>query len=204
MICQILFTDFPECLGKILIDFKNKKVLNNRNLILFLTICLSVTSSVYGIILVIISFKLNTSLGGSISDTLVRYSLGAILLSISTTGWIATLYQLTLLGEKRISDSLRRELLGNGNNREIYKVFASRGGFKRISIMESMKEPRLRNEIARTTKTDWKEVDRNLRILKSINLVKVQSLHESVSVYELTEQGREVLREVETILGETS
>lgn len=204
MIYEILFTDFPDILGKILIDFKNRKALNNRDLILFLTICLSVTSSVYGIILIIISFKLNTSLGGSISDTLVRYSLGAILLSIGTMGWIATLYQLTLLGEKRILNSLRREFLGNENHREIYKVFASRGGFKRISIMESMKEPRLRNEIARTTKTDWKEVDRNLRILKSINLVKVQSLHESVSVYELTEQGREVLHEIETILGESS
>ena len=178
--------------------------MNNRNLILFLTIGLSITSSIYGVILVVISFQPSSSLGGSTTDILARYSHGAIVLSIGAMGWLATLYQLTLLQEKRISVSLRRELSGNGDNREVYRTFASRGGFKRLSIMESMESPRLRNEIARTTKTDWKEVDRNLRILKSIDLVKVQSLHESVSVYELTEKGREVLQLVKTILSETT
>lgn len=154
--------------------------------------------------MVIISFQHGTSLGGSAADTLVRYSHGVILLSFGAIGWLTTLYQLSLLSERKNSVLLKKELSRSGNNKEIYLIFKSKGGLRRLSIMESMDGPKLRNEIARTTKTDWKEVDRNLRILKSVDLVRTQSPHEAVSVYELTEKGKEVLHLVKAILGETS
>ena len=48
--------------------------------------------------------------------------------------------------------------------------------------------PRMKSEIAKITTTDWKEVDRNIRILSSVDLVKTEFIHGSFSVYELTER----------------
>ena len=69
-----------------------------------------------------------------------------------------------------------------------------------MSIMESLKIPRMKSEIAKITTTDWKEVDRNIRILSSVDLVNTEFVHGSFSVYELTERGKEALRTVETSL----
>lgn len=92
------------------------------------------------------------------------------------------------------------KLSGKEDGLAIYNIFKGRGGNRRLLIMESLKVARMRNEIAKITNTDWKEVDRNIRILCSFNLVKTDFVHGSFSVYEMTERGKEILRIIETVL----
>lgn len=175
--------------------------MKGKRLILLLTVCLSIISSIYGILLIVTPSHYSVSkslLPQALSTHGLTGTYGVISLSVGFIGWILSFYQIQSLRDKKVSKTLRKELSGTDLDGEIYDTFRKRGGINRLSILDSLSTPRLRNQIARMTKIDWKEVDRNLRVLSSINLVRVQYSSGSFSVYELTGRGREVLRIVKT------
>lgn len=116
-----------------------------------------------------------------------------LLISAGVLGLFATFYG-TLYPDHTLSKgSMRKQMSNHGFDRNVYRIFSGRGAPTRIAIMYSLETPRLRNEIACMTNTDWKEVDRNIRILESADLVNIEFSHGSLSVYCLTESGRELL-----------
>lgn len=68
-------------------------------------------------------------------------------------------------------------------------------------MMEILETPMIRSEIADIVGMDWKEVDRNIKILESVDLVKTQYSHGSTSVFELTNKGKNVLEKVKSAIG---
>ena len=126
-------------------------------------------------------------------DTLGR-SLIAVSMYLGILGWVLTVYEIITAKKFQFNGSLRKIIDSEGFDRDIYRIFSSRGGSKRLSIMQTLATPKLRNEIARITNIDWKEVDRNIRILEASNLVKMQYSHGSLNVYRLTETGEDLIK----------
>ena len=161
-----------------------------------LLIALSVASTAYSIFLVF-TFHSTVVYGhltfSQASEAVVRQPSFLIPISMGIIGWLTTVYEVLTIGQREFPKTLRKKMLRVGFDNNIYKMFSGRGGDRRIAIMGALDTPKLRNEIANITNTDWKEVDRNVKILVSVNLVKIEYSHGSLSVYRLTESGRELL-----------
>ena len=171
--------------------------MNRKIITILVLIALSEGSTLYGVFL-ILTFHYNVVYGASSSPSMVSgivmgqpYFL--IPVSIGILGWIATVYEVLTLKQVEFTGKLRRKMSSEGYGRDVYRIFSGRGGARRLSIMYALDTPRLRNEIANITNTDWKEVDRNVKILESVNLVRIKFSHGSMSVYNLTESGKELL-----------
>ncbi|MCL5874588.1 MAG: hypothetical protein M1161_04530 [Candidatus Thermoplasmatota archaeon] len=121
-------------------------------------------------------------------------------LSLSVAGWLLTGYEIFAERRKQISQILRTRISGSRDNWNVYRVFKGKGGARRLTILESLDVPRQRNEVAKLTNTDWKEVDRNIRILESANLVRLRTAKTSFPFYELTEQGEELLEKISAVV----
>jgi predicted transcriptional regulator len=169
-------------------------------LVLVITIGISLANSIFSIVFVLLILTSNIPpVKGSPGMVKVPgYSVAAIPISTAALGWLIICYELISHRKNDISKILRKRLSEKWDNRALYDAFRGRGGPRRLSIMESLGTPKMRNEIAQLTGTDWKEVDRNIRILESIDLVRIQYNHGTVSVYELTGKGKEFLNLVET------
>jgi DNA-binding MarR family transcriptional regulator len=119
-------------------------------------------------------------------------------LSLSVAGWLLTGYELFAEKRKQISHILKTRISGGRDRWNVYNIFKGKGGARRLTIMESLNVPRQRNEVAKLTNTDWKEVDRNIRILEAANLVRLRTAKTAFPFYELTEQGEELLEIIST------
>ena len=64
-----------------------------------------------------------------------------------------------------------------------------------------MESPKHRHELSELTGIDWKEVDRQLSVMEKYGLVKVQVQSGTVKLYQVTEQGRLLLKLVEELSG---
>lgn len=69
-----------------------------------------------------------------------------------------------------------------------------RGSGSRLILLQNMEEPKHRLQLAEDTRLDWKEVDRQLRILENYGLAKVSAQSGVVKLYQITEQGRILLK----------
>lgn len=169
----------------------------NRKIVLILSlIALSEGLTLYGIFM-ILSFHynvINSAASESMASTIViRKPNFLIPVSMGIIGWMTTVYEVIRLKSGDFNGTLRKKISQEGFDRSVYRMFTGRGGPRRLAIMNALDTPKLRNEIAKITNTDWKEVDRNVRILESANLVKIQYSHGSMSVYYLTEVGRDLI-----------
>lgn len=87
-----------------------------------------------------------------------------------------------------------------GFSKNIYDLMIKmRGSSSRLVLLQSLSSPRHRTELSELSGLDWKEVDRNLELLQSYGLVSVFVQTGSVKVYQITEQGRLLLRLVEDL-----
>ena len=68
-------------------------------------------------------------------------------------------------------------------------------------LLENMESPKHRHELSELTGIDWKEVDRQLSVMEKYGLVKVQVQSGTVKLYQVTEQGRLLLKLVEELSG---
>lgn len=170
--------------------------MDRRIITILLLIALSAGSTFYGIYLILtFQFAVTGSVKSFSMSTLVvkqrPYFLAPI--AIGILGWLTTIYEVITLRKRDFVGSLREKMSREGFDREVFRTFSGRGGARRLEIMRSLKTPRLRNEIAKLINSDWKEVDRNVKILESMDLVKVQFSHGPMAVYHLTEGGKELL-----------
>ena len=78
-------------------------------------------------------------------------------------------------------------------------MIGMRGGGSRLALLRSMQEPRHRQELAVLTGIDWKEVDREVTVLEKYGLVKVYAQSGSVRMYQVTEQGRLLMKMVDDL-----
>lgn len=168
---------------------------------------LAVFSTVFTILSALIIFHINGSLTSSTSyssemysakleTAIIRFPYAPASITLSVVGWLLTGYELFSKREKDVSTILRKEVSGKRDRWEIYHLFKGRGGARRLTIMESLDMPRHRSEIANKTDTDWKEVDRNIKVLETANLVKMELSKDSSVLYELTEEGEKVLHTI--------
>jgi DNA-binding transcriptional ArsR family regulator len=78
-----------------------------------------------------------------------------------------------------------------------------RGGESRMALLRNLETPRHRFDLSEITGLDWKEVDRQLSVLENYGLVKIYVQSGSVKLYQLTEQGRVLIKLIDD-LGDNS
>jgi len=171
---------------------------NRKKLIILSLITLSELSTIYAIFM-LLSFHYTSTVSGVPGNPTMgpvialKQPYFLIPISIGIAGWLTTVFEVITLKESDLKGPLRKKMSEKGFDRSVYRLFSGRGGIRRLAIIKTLETPRLRNEIANITLTDWKEVDRNLKILESANMVQVEYAHASLSVYQLTEEGRDLL-----------
>ena len=121
-------------------------------------------------------------------------------LGISVIGWLLTGYELFAERRKEISRIIRTTFSGKKDNWNLYNIFKGKGGVRRLTILETLSVPRQRSEVARITNTDWKEVDRNFRILESANLIKTTVSKTPFPLYDLTDEGKDLLETISNVV----
>jgi predicted transcriptional regulator len=173
--------------------------MNNRSIVLFLTVCSAIISAVYGVLLVFSSYQHDQTLTNGIAKATVVYPFVIVPWVLSAIGWLTVGYELFSVKQKAISKALKKELSEEDDRSTLYNILKGKGGARRLAMMFSLETPKLRNEIAKSTGTNWKEVDRNIKLLSSVELVQLQFVHGSMSVYELTEKGKKVLQKVKSV-----
>ena len=181
--------------------------MNRKIITILLLIALSEGSTLYGLFL-ILTFHYTVVNGvnsvSQVSETVMQRPYFLIPVSIGILGWLTTVYEVLTLKRGEFTGTLRKRMSSEGFDRNVYRIFSGRGGARRLAIMQALDTPKLRNEIASITNTDWKEVDRNVKILESVNLVKIQFSHGSLSVYHLTESGKELIEIIQSQIGNNS
>lgn len=105
-------------------------------------------------------------------------------------------YELAAKKRKDVAHFVKREISGERDQWLIFGVFRSKGGSRRLMIMEVLDGPKNRSEVAKLTYADWKEVDRNIRILESVGLVRVDKNGKHRTFYELTERGKDLVERI--------
>lgn len=178
--------------------------MKSRNWVLLVSIITAVASSAYSILPILVSLHSGTFKPGQLGRIVVLYPGTTMTIPVAFAFWIAVGYQLLQTGHRKILKILLTNFSGAKDNWVIYNVFKGRGWGTRISILEALGSPKLRNEIAKVIEKDWRETDRNIRILESAGLVKVQSVHNSIVLYELTESGKDLLQTIMATLSSTS
>jgi DNA-binding HxlR family transcriptional regulator len=113
---------------------------------------------------------------------------------LSITTW-AVVGATTLYGR-----SGRGVFARKGFEGDVYKLMVKmRGSGSRLSLLKSMEEPKHRLELAEITGIDWKEVDRQLKVLENYGLARVTAQSGSVKLYQITEQGRILLKLIDDL-----
>jgi len=82
----------------------------------------------------------------------------------------------------------------------VYRLMVKmRGSGSRLTLLKSIEEPKHRLELAEITGIDWKEVDRQLKVLENYGLARVAAQSGSVKLYQITEQGRLLLKLIDDL-----
>jgi DNA-binding HxlR family transcriptional regulator len=66
-------------------------------------------------------------------------------------------------------------------------------------LLQNLEEPKHRFELTKVTGIDWKEVDRQLRVLENYGLVRVIAQSGTVKMYQITEQGRVLVKLIDDL-----
>jgi hypothetical protein len=121
---------------------------------------------------------------------------------LAAAGWVAVglvLFQGRVSGRR---SRVRSAFAKMGFGSDVFDLMMGmRGGGSRISLLENMESPKHRLELSKLTGIDWKEVDRQLSVMEKYGLVKVQAQSGTVKLYQVTEQGRLLLKLVEELSG---
>lgn len=74
-----------------------------------------------------------------------------------------------------------------------------RGGSSRLTLLQHLDSPKHRFELSEVTGIDWKEVDRQIGVLEKHMLIKMYAQSGAVKLYEMTEQGRLLLKVIDEL-----
>jgi len=133
--------------------------------------------------------------GGGPSNPLIAYAP-----PLSIAGWVAVglvVFQGRATGRRsRVKSAFAK--MGFGS--DVYELMVGmRGAGSRVSLLQNMESPKHRLELSELTGIDWKEVDRQLNVLEKYGLVKMYAQSGTVKLYQVTEQGKLLLRLVEEL-----
>lgn len=174
--------------------------MNRRTILLYSLAGFASLETVLTIIIALASPTAGTGVthigNGGLSNPLVTYSP-----PLSIAGWIAV----ALVVFKGRVSSRRSQVKGifarMGFGSDVYDLMVGmRGAGSRVSLLQNMDSPRHRLELSERTGIDWKEVDRQLSVLEKYGLVKMYAQSGTVKLYQVTEQGKLLLR----LVGELS
>lgn len=130
----------------------------------------------------------------SSGSSLLPYSI-----PLSLTSW--TVFGVTLIWRHGIPS----EWKGAGFDRDMFNLMVRmRGGASRLAILKLLTAPKHRNELSELSGFDWKEVDRQLRLLQSYGLVVIYAESGSMKLYSVTRQGELLLSLIEKLSREQS
>jgi DNA-binding transcriptional ArsR family regulator len=120
---------------------------------------------------------------------------------LSAAGWIAVglvVLQGRVSGNRRSRVKSAFAKMGFGS--DVFDLMMGmRGAGSRVSLLQNMESPKHRLELSELTGIDWKEVDRQLSVMERYGLVKVQAQSGTVKLYQVTEQGRLLLKLLEEL-----
>ena len=133
---------------------------------------------------------------GHVNVSIVRPLEGSPFFYIFVGGLLIVGYDLLSKKRKDIAYFVKKEISGEKDRLVIYRIFRSKGGTRRIMIMEALDGPKKRSEVAKFTNIDWKEIDRNIKILESVGLVRASTNGKHTVFYELTEHGQNLLENI--------
>jgi hypothetical protein len=172
-----------------------------RVAVLFL---LSAFASFWTLLAVIRAFSAPAALPDQMSVSLVTTNpVFGFSLPLSVAGWVTVglvLFQGKVSGNRR--SRVRGAFAKMGFGSDVFDLMMGmRGAGSRISLLENMESPKHRLELSELTGIDWKEVDRQLSVMERYGLVKVQTQSGTVKLYQVTEQGKLLLKLVAELAG---
>lgn len=119
----------------------------------------------------------------------------------SIIGW-AVVGLATFQGRGKRQNRFRKAFVQQGFSADIYNLMMGmRGGSSRLALLRTLEAPRHRNELSEMTGIDWKEVDRQVGVMENYGLVKVYAESGTVKLFQITEQGRLLLKFVDELDG---
>jgi DNA-binding transcriptional ArsR family regulator len=120
-------------------------------------------------------------------------------LHLSAAGWVAVGLVL-LQGRVGRNSRIRSTFARMGFDGDVYNLMIGmRGSSSRLALLESMETPRHRLELSEITGIDWKEVDRQVAVLEKFGLVKVHAQSGTMRLFQITEQGKVIIKLVEEL-----
>jgi len=118
---------------------------------------------------------------------------------LSLVGWIGTGVAV-LSGSFTRKSRVKSLFVSKGFSGDVYNLMIGmRGSGSRLALLHGMEAPRHRQELAELTGINWKEVDREVSVLETYGLVKVYAQSGSVKRYQVTEQGRLLMKVIEDL-----
>jgi DNA-binding transcriptional ArsR family regulator len=109
-------------------------------------------------------------------------------LSLSAFSW-------AIFGVTFYRKGISRKWRELGFDKEVFQLMINmRGAKSRLTLLNYLGEPRQRAELSKLSGLDWKEVDREIDLLKRFGLITLYAESGSVKLYKLSEQGRLMLK----------
>jgi predicted transcriptional regulator len=82
-----------------------------------------------------------------------------------------------------------------GFDRDVFRLMITmKGARSRLTLLKYLGEPRHKSELSTLSGLDWKEVDRELKLLEHFGLISLHVQSGSVRIYKLSEQGKLLLK----------
>jgi DNA-binding HxlR family transcriptional regulator len=164
---------------------------------------------IFALVNTILAVYLNSSVSGVANCTIAtceNHESFAILYTnfsvpLSIVSWLAFGFGLALWKRSNNGNVIRFSMSNAGFDRSVYDLMVKmRGSGSRLSLLHSLVQaPHHRNELSEMTGIDWKEVDRQLRLLERYEFVSVETQAGPIKIYKLTDQGRSLLKLMDEI-----
>jgi predicted transcriptional regulator len=82
-----------------------------------------------------------------------------------------------------------------GFDKDVFSLMVvMKGAQSRVSLLANLNEPRHKTELTRLAGLDWKEVDREIKLLERLGLISLYAQSGSVKMYKLSEHGKLLLK----------
>jgi len=109
--------------------------------------------------------------------------------AIASASWILAVCAILHLSRKD-----RRDWRRAGFDDSVIDMMSERrGASSRLRILEVLRDPSRRGHVSDATSIDWREVDREVKLMKDLGLVCVQTVLGRGELYELTGKGKVAL-----------
>jgi predicted transcriptional regulator len=89
-----------------------------------------------------------------------------------------------------------------GFDKDVFSLMVmTKGAQSRLILLANLNEPRHKTELSTLAGLDWKEVDREIKLLERFGLISLYAQSGSVKMYKLSEQGKLLLKLISELKG---